>query len=90
MDLYVGGLKYSTTEATIREALGAGGRRPIESVRIIRDRMTGQSRGYAFVAFEDEDDARAAMAAWDDQELDGRTVRVSEARTQVRVQRRYE
>ncbi len=77
--LYVGNLSYHTTEDALRQAFEADGRKVIE-VAIITDRMTGQARGFAFVTMESPADAEAAIAALDGRELDGRTLRVSEAR----------
>jgi len=72
--LYVGNLSYSTTEDGLRAAFGADGRQVV-SVSIITDRMSGRPRGFAFVEMASGDDAEKAIAA-----LDGRTLKVSEAR----------
>ena len=77
--LYVGNLSYSTTEESLRTAFEQDGRQ-VTDVSIITDRMTGQSRGFAFVEMASPADAQAAIAALDGRELDGRTLRVSEAR----------
>jgi RNA recognition motif-containing protein len=77
--LYVGNLSYSTTEETLREAFAADGRQVTE-VSIITDRMTGQPRGFAFVTMGSPADAEAAISSLDGRELDGRTLKVSEAR----------
>ncbi|HJZ85181.1 MAG TPA: RNA-binding protein [Polyangia bacterium] len=77
--LYVGNLSYNTTEETLRTAFEADGRQ-VREVAIITDRMTGQPRGFAFVEMGSPADAQAAIAALDGRELDGRTLRVSEAR----------
>jgi len=69
----------STTEETLRTAFEADGRQ-VREVAIITDRMTGQPRGFAFVEMGSPADAQAAIAALDGRELDGRTLRVSEAR----------
>ena len=77
-NLYVGNLNYDTTESTLRtlfEELGA-----IESINVIMDRMTGRSRGFAFVEMVEESVAQAAIAQLDGQLVDGRNIRVSEAR----------
>ena len=77
-NLYVGNLNYDTTESTLRtlfEELGA-----IESINVIMDRMTGRSRGFAFVEMVEESAAQAAIAQLDGQLVDGRNIRVSEAR----------
>ena len=76
--LYVGNLSYNTSEEILREAFGADGREVV-SVAIINDRDTGRPKGFAFVEMGSDSDARAAMEAWDGQELDGRPLRVNEA-----------
>ena len=75
--LYVGNLSFNTEEAAIQELFSAHG--AVESVRLMKDRMTGKSRGFAFVEMED-DVADAAMEAVNGQEIDGRPLRVNEAR----------
>lgn len=81
--LYVGNLSYSTTEESLREAFGGDGRQVV-SVSIITDRETGRPRGFAFVQLATDAEAQAALAAMDGQELDGRTLRVSEAQDKRR------
>lgn len=76
--LYVGNLSYNTSEESLRDAFGADGREVV-SVAIINDRDTGRPKGFAFVEMGSDSDARAAMEAWDGQELDGRPLRVNEA-----------
>jgi len=76
--LYVGNLSYSTTEADLRSAFESDGRK-VKDVAIITDRVTGQPRGFAFVQMGSDQDAAAAIAAWDGQDLDGRALRVNEA-----------
>src|SRR5262249_19278323 len=77
--LYIGNLSYNTTEETLRAAFAADGR-TVTEVSIITDRETGRPRGFAFVQMGSPADAEAAIAALDGQQLDGRTLRVSEAR----------
>jgi len=76
--VYVGNLSYSTQEDTLREVFTPYG--TIESVNIITDRDTGRSKGFAFVEMATEDEAKAAIAALDKKEIDGRQVQVNEAR----------
>ncbi len=76
--LYVGGLSYDTTEDGFKEAFGQAGE--VASVSIITDRETGRSRGFGFVEFTNDDDAARGIEMWDGQELDGRRLKVSEAR----------
>jgi len=77
--LYVGNLNYNTTEDTLRAAFGADGR-PVTSVAIIMDRETGRSRGFAFVEMATPEAAQQALQALDGQEVDGRMLRINEAR----------
>lgn len=77
--LYVGNLSYGTTEETLRAAFEEDGRR-VKNVSIVTDRMTGQPRGFAFVEFEKPEDGQAAMAKLEGRMLDGRPLRISEAR----------
>jgi len=77
--LYVGNLNYNTNETSLRDAFGADGRE-VTSVSIIMDRETGRSRGFAFVEMATAEGAQAALAALDGQELDGRMLRINEAR----------
>jgi RNA recognition motif-containing protein len=78
--LYVGNLSFRTEEATLESLFGEAG--PVESVRLMRDKATGQSRGFAFVEMQTEDGAQAAIDRFNDQELEGRRLTVNEARPQ--------
>ena len=77
-NLYVGNLSYDTTQDRLQELFGEHGE--VTSVNIITDRATGRSRGFGFVEMATEEGARAAIAALDGQEVDGRTLTVNEAR----------
>ncbi|MBI4138078.1 MAG: RNA-binding protein [Candidatus Wildermuthbacteria bacterium] len=76
--LFVGGLSYSTTEDTLRNAFAEIGE--VASAAIITDRMTGRSKGFGFIEMVNDADADAAIARLHDQELDGRRLTVNEAR----------
>jgi cold-inducible RNA-binding protein len=78
--LYVGNLAFSTEEPVLQQLFTEAG--PVQSVRLMRDRATGQSRGFAFVEMESEDGARAAIERFSEHELDGRRLKVNEARPQ--------
>ena len=76
--LYVGGLSWDTTEDGLRSAFENYG--AVTEAIIITDRDTGRSRGFGFVTFEQDDDARSAISSMDSTELDGRNIKVNEAR----------
>ena len=75
--VYVGNLPWNATEDEIRELFEQFG--PVQEVALIKDRMTGQSRGFAFVLMADGD-ATAAMSALNGSDFGGRALRVNEAR----------
>lgn len=76
--LYVGSLSYDTSEEELRAAFAEDGREVTE-VAIINDRETGRPRGFGFVTMGTEEDAQAAIEAWDGRALGGRALRVNEA-----------
>jgi len=76
--LYVGNLPYSATEAALREAFSASG--TVERVNLITDRDTGQSKGFGFVEMSTDSEAQAAIQAMNGAALDGRQIKVSEAK----------
>ena len=76
--LYVGNLSYDTSESKLRELFGAAG--AIRSVAIPMDRMTNQPRGFAFVEMESPADALKAIKMCNGQMLDGREIKVNEAK----------
>ncbi len=80
LKIYVGGLPYSTSEAELNDLFAAHG--TIESVKIITDKFTGQSRGFGFVEMASGEEGNAAIAALNGTELGGRTLTVNEARPQ--------
>jgi RNA recognition motif-containing protein len=78
--IYVGGLPYSTSESQLNDLFAEHG--AVESVRVITDKFTGQSRGFGFVEMTSADEANAAITALNGTELGGRTLTVNEARPQ--------
>jgi RNA recognition motif-containing protein len=76
--LYVGNLSYSTTESRLSEIFGELGE--VASVNLITDRMSGRSKGFAFVEMAEEDAAQQAIAELNGKEVDGRALKVAEAR----------
>jgi RNA recognition motif-containing protein len=80
--LFVGNLSWGTTEDDLRAAFGKFG--PLGDVKVITDRDTGKSRGFAFVTFENAADADKAIAERNGYDLDGRSLRVNEAENRDR------
>jgi cold-inducible RNA-binding protein len=78
MKIYVGNLSYSTTEERLREAFAGYGE--VEEVTILSDRDTGRPRGFGFVTMPNNEEATAAIEALNESELDGRKLKVNEAR----------
>lgn len=78
--LYVGNLAFSTDENSIEGLFAEAG--PVQSVNLMRDRATGQSRGFAFVEMATDDGARAAIDRFHEAEFEGRRLTVNEARPQ--------
>jgi len=78
MRIYVGNMSYSTTEDSLRAAFAAHGE--VEEVAVPADRDSGRPRGFAFVTMPNADQASAAIEALNGSELDGRTIKVNEAR----------
>jgi len=76
--LFVGGVNYKTTDNTLNDAFSKAGE--VVSAVIIKDRMTGRSKGFGFVEMASDDGAKAAIEMWNGKELDGRTIAVNEAR----------
>ena len=78
MNIYVGNLSYSVTEEDLREAFSAYG--TVASAHLIKDKFSGQSKGFGFVEMPDASEAAAAMSALSGKEMKGRTLTVNEAR----------
>jgi len=76
--LYVGNLSYQTTETTLSTLFEAIGE--VTSVSLITDRMSGRSKGFAFVEMAKESDAQRAIAELDGKNVDERDIKVAEAR----------
>jgi cold-inducible RNA-binding protein len=77
-NIYVGNISFQTTEQDLDAAFSAYGQ--VDRVQIVKDRDTGQARGFAFVEMPVNADADKAMAALNGAELGGRTLTVNEAR----------
>lgn len=80
MKLYVGNLSFNTSEAQLEQLFASVG--AVESVHVIRDRATGESRGFGFVEMANTNDAETACSTLNQREVDGRRLTVNEARPQ--------
>ena len=79
--LYVGNLPYETTESDLQALFEATG--PVTTINIVRDRSTGQPRGFAFVEMGDVESARRAITELDRHQYGGRNLTVNEAKPQA-------
>ena len=75
--LFVGGLSWETTDSDLKKAFSAFGE--ITEAKVITDRDTGRSRGFGFVTFIRDEDAKTAVSKMHGTSLDGRTITVNEA-----------
>jgi RNA recognition motif-containing protein len=78
MNIYVGNLSFEATEEDLQRAFESFGK--VESAKIIKDKYSGQSRGFGFVEMPSSDEARAAISGLNGKELKGRAMSVNEAR----------
>jgi cold-inducible RNA-binding protein len=79
--LYVGNLPYETTESELQTLFEGTGQ--VSTINIVRDRATGQPRGFAFVEMSDVEGARRAITELDRHEIGGRNLTVNEAKPMV-------
>jgi RNA recognition motif-containing protein len=86
MNLYVGNLSFETDEDELQSAFAPFGQ--VESVTIVRDKFSGNSRGFAFVEMPNRGEALAAISGLAGKEVRGRTMTVNEARPRDDTQRR--
>jgi len=82
MRIYVGNLSFNTGETELRELFATKG--TVGAINLIRDRMTGRSRGFAFVEMPNDAEGSAACQALNAQEFEGRRLTVNEAKPQER------
>ena len=78
MKIYVGNLHYGVDEEDLREIFAEYGE--VSSVKLITDKFTGKSKGFAFVEMGTNESGQSAIEALNDAELEGRNMRVNEAR----------
>jgi RNA recognition motif-containing protein len=81
MNIYVGNLSYDATDVTIREAFESFGE--VTSARVIKDKYSGQSRGFGFVEMPAQSQAETAIKSLNGKELLGKTISVNEARARA-------
>ena len=88
MNIYVGNLSYATNDQLLEELFSEFGE--VTSARVIADRDSGRSKGFGFVEMSNQEEAQAAIDELNDKEIDGRKLRVNEARPKEdRPRRRY-
>jgi RNA recognition motif-containing protein len=78
MNIYAGNLSFETTDDDLRKAFEAFGQ--VASATVIIDKMSGRSKGFGFVEMPEASEAQAAIAALEGKEMQGRTLKVNEAR----------
>ena len=79
--LFIGNLSYNVTEDELRNSFSQFGE--ITDLKVITDRMSGRSKGIAFITYATEEAAQAAIEGMHNQEIDGRAIIVNVARPQV-------
>ena len=78
MNIYVGNISFKASEADLSQAFSEFGE--VVSVKIIKDRDTGRSKGFGFVEMVNDDEGAAAIEALNGSEIEGRALRINEAR----------
>jgi len=88
MDIYVGNLPYDADDEDLEQAFSQHG--SVAKAKVILDRETGRSKGFAFITMENADEANNAIQAMNGADFGGRPLRVNEARPREdRPQRRF-
>lgn len=78
MKIYVGNLPFGVDKAKLDELFGTFG--DIEESIVISDKFSGRSKGFGFVTFKDDESAKKAIAGMNDKEVEGRNIKVNEAK----------
>jgi RNA recognition motif-containing protein len=78
MNLYIGNLSWSISEPELQQTFEAYGE--VSSCKIVKDKMTNRSKGFAFVEMPNDDEANAAISALNGTDVKGRNISVNEAR----------
>ncbi|MGA1823585.1 MAG: RNA recognition motif domain-containing protein [bacterium] len=85
MNIYIGNLSHDVTDEDLREAFESFGR--VTSAKIIKDKFSGDSRGFGFVEMSDKSEAQNALNSLNGKELKGRQIKVNEARPRTEGRR---
>jgi RNA recognition motif-containing protein len=85
MKIYVGNLSYNVTEEDLRQAFEAFGQ--IASASIIKDKFSGQSKGFGFIEMPESEEAQTAISSMNGKQMEGRTLNVNEARPRFEERR---
>jgi len=78
MKLYVGNLPFSVDSEKLKELFSSYG--DIEEATVISDKFSGRSKGFGFVTFKNDEDAKKAIKEMNDKDVEGRKLKVNEAR----------
>ena len=81
MNIYVGNFAFSVTESDLKETFGAHG--TVQTASIIKDKFSGESRGFGFVEMPNREEATKAIAALNGKDLKGRALKVNEAQART-------
>ena len=87
MNIYVGNLSYDTRDSDLEHAFAAFG--TVQSARVIEDRMSNRSKGFGFVEMENASEAEKAISTLDGSDLQGRTIKVNQAKPKERSSNRW-
>ncbi len=85
--IYVGNLSFNLVEESLRDTFAQYGN--VVSCKLITDRDTGRSKGFGFIEMETADEAKEAISSLDGSELEGRAMRVNEAKPQEKRERNF-
>jgi RNA recognition motif-containing protein len=86
MNIYIGNLNYTVDEDKLREIFEKYGE--VSSVRLIKDKETGESKGYGFIEMKNDEEAKRAIMKMNSQEIDGRHVKVNIAKSRRNYRRK--
>jgi RNA recognition motif-containing protein len=87
MNIYVGNLSYDTHDSDLEQAFAAHG--AVDSARVIMDRDSNRSKGFGFVEMENQSEAENAISTLDGTDLQGRTIKVNEAKPREKRNSRW-